>query len=94
MGVLLTSFISNTAASAVFLPIVASLAGVLGADVTNLVTAAALGVSLDFILPMGTPPTAIAYSTRYVHMGDLLKSGILVSTAGVILLAIMAYFTW
>lgn len=94
VGVLLTSFISNTAASAVFLPIVASLAGVLGADVTNLVTAAALGVSLDFILPMGTPPTAIAYSTRYVHMGDLLKSGILVSTAGVILLAIMAYFTW
>lgn len=94
VGVLLTSFISNTAASAVFLPVIASLATVLGVDVTNLVTAAALGVSLDFILPMGTPPTTIAYSTKYIHTTDLLKSGILVSVAGIILLAIMAYFTW
>lgn len=94
VGVLMTSFISNTAASAVFLPVIASLAAVLGVDVTNLVTAAALGVSLDFILPMGTPPTTIAYSTKYIHTTDLLKSGILVSIAGIILLAIMAYFTW
>ncbi|MBM3281786.1 MAG: DASS family sodium-coupled anion symporter [Candidatus Diapherotrites archaeon] len=94
VGVLLTSFISNTAASAVFLPVIASLATVLGVNVTNLVTATALGVSLDFILPMGTPPTTIAYSTKYIHTKDLLKSGILVSLAGIILLAILAYFTW
>ncbi len=94
VGVVLTSFISNTAASAVFLPIIASLAAVLGVNATNLVTAAALGVSLDFILPMGTPPTVIAYSTRYIHTRDLVKSGILVSGAGVLLLSLMAFFTW
>lgn len=94
VGVLLTSFISNTAASAVFLPIIASLATLLGVDITNLVTVAALGVSLDFILPMGTPPTAIAYATNYIHTKDLLKSGILVSIAGIILLSLFAYFTW
>ncbi len=94
VGVLMTSFISNTAASAVFLPVIASLAAVLGVDITNLVTAAALGVSLDFILPMGTPPTAIAYATQYIHTKDLLKSGVLVSIAGIILLSLLAYFTW
>ncbi len=94
VGVAMTSFISNTAASAVFLPIIASLAAVLGMDLTNFVTVAALAVSMDFILPMGTPPTAIACATNYIHPKDIMKSGIILSIVGIILLAAMVYFTW
>lgn len=94
IGVGLTSFLSNTAASAIFIPIITSLAATIGIDPTNLVVAAGVGVSLDFLFPMGTPPTAIAYSTGYIHTTDLLKSGILVSLAGTILLSIMGYLVW
>ncbi len=94
VGVVLTSFLSNTAASAVLIPIVASLAVVLGTDLTNLVMVSALGVSLDFMFPMGTPPTAIAYSTKYVHMREMVGSGFLLSIIGIILLTLLSFFTW
>lgn len=94
IGIILTSFLSNTAASAVFIPIITALATVLNTDMTNLVVAASIGVSLDFMLPMGTPPTAMAHATGYVHVKDLLKTGLLISLAGALLMAVLAYFTW
>lgn len=89
-GVLLTSFVSNTTASAVYLPIVVALASSFGASPANAVVAAALGVSLDFIFPFGTPPSAIAYSTKYVRMKDMAKAGIAISAAGIAVLAAFA----
>ncbi len=86
-GVLLTVFISNTTAAAIYLPIVVALASSFGAGVTNIVIVAAIGVSLDFIFPFGTPPTAIAYGTRYVNTRDIAKAGIIISIIGVLLLA-------
>ncbi len=94
VGIALTSFISNTAASAVFIPIITALSGMLGVDMTNLVVAAAIGVSLDFIFPMGTPPSALAYSTGYMHVRDMIKAGILISIAGALIMAGMAYLVW
>ncbi len=94
VGIALTSFISNTAASAVLIPIVTALSGMLGIDMTNLVVAAAIGVSLDFIFPMGTPPSALAYSTGYIRVKDMVKAGILISIAGAIIMASMALLMW
>lgn len=91
-GVMLTAFVSNTTAGAVYLPIVVALASSFGAGVTNTVVVAALGVSLDFIFPFGTPPTAIAYATKYVRMKDIAKAGIAISVAGVLILAFVAMF--
>lgn len=94
IGILLTSFISNTAASAVLIPIITALSVVLGIDMTNLVVVAAIGVSMDFMFPMGTPPSALAYSSGYIHVSDLIKAGALLSIAGAILLAMFAFFGW
>ncbi|MBI2105912.1 DASS family sodium-coupled anion symporter [Candidatus Woesearchaeota archaeon] len=94
IGVFMTSFLSNTAASSVIIPIITSLAVLLKVDMTNLVVASAIGVSLDFIFPMGTPPSALAHSTGYIRVKDMIKSGVAISIAGIIVLAIMGYFTW
>ena len=94
IGILLTSFISNTAASAVLIPIITALSVVLGVNMTNLVVVSAIGVSMDFVFPMGTPPSALAYSTGYIHVKDLIKSGVLLSIAGAILLALFAFAGW
>jgi sodium-dependent dicarboxylate transporter 2/3/5 len=86
-GIMLTAFISNTTAASVYLPIVVALSSSFGAGVTNTVIIAALGVSLDFVFPTGTPPTAIAYGTKYVNTKDIAKAGIIISVLGVIVLA-------
>lgn len=88
-GIAITVFASNTTAAAVYLPIVVALASVIGTDVTNTVVVAALGVSLDFMFPFGTPPTAIAYGTKFVSMRDIAKAGIAISLAGLLLLALI-----
>ncbi len=88
-GVIMTMFISNTTAASVYLPIVVALASAIGADMTNVVIIAALGVSLDFVFPTGTPPTAIAYGTKYVKMKDIAKAGITISILSIIILALI-----
>jgi sodium-dependent dicarboxylate transporter 2/3/5 len=93
-GILMTSFLSNTAASAVMIPIITALSLSLGLDMTNLVVAGAIGVSMDFVFPMGTPPSALAYSTGYIHTRDMFKSGLLLSILGAVLLAVFAFFFW
>jgi len=86
-GVLMTSFISNTTAASIYLPIVIALASSFGVGVTNIVMVAAIGVSLDFMFAFGTPPNAIAYGTRYVNTRDIAKAGIIISILGILLLA-------
>ena len=90
LGVGLTSFLSNTAASAVLIPIITSLSSSLHLDMTNLVVGAAIGVSMDFILPMGTPPSTLAYSTGYIPMRDMILAGVVLSLTGIIFLALLA----
>ncbi|MCK5019203.1 MAG: anion permease [Candidatus Peribacteraceae bacterium] len=41
-------------------------------------------------MPSGTPPTTIAYATKYVKLKDLLKAGFLVSIAAIIICTIIA----
>lgn len=89
-GVALTAFASNTAAAAVIIPMMIPLAATVGIDPSRLALLAGIGVSLDFIMPSGTPPTTIAYSTRYVTLRDLLKAGVLVSIAAIIICTLIA----
>lgn len=91
-GTLITLMVSNTTAASVYLPIVTALAASFGADISNIVVAAAIGVSLDFIFPFGTPPTAIAYGTKYVTTKDIAKAGVVIATIGVFLLALLGIF--
>lgn len=86
-GVAMTSVVSNTTAASVYLPVVVALASSFGADVTNTVLVAAIGVSMDFIFPFGTPPTALAYGTKFVNTKDIAKAGVIISLIGIVLLA-------
>lgn len=88
-GILMTVVVSNTTAAAVYLPIVVALASTLGADTTNIVVVAAIGVSLDFMFAFGTPPTAIAHGTRFVNTKDIAKAGFFISLIGMFLLALI-----
>ncbi|MCX6818304.1 MAG: DASS family sodium-coupled anion symporter [Candidatus Aenigmarchaeota archaeon] len=89
-GVALTAFASNTAAASVIVPMMIPLAVATGINPRMLAMLAGVGVSLDFIMPSGTPPTTIAYSTNYVKLRDLLKAGLLVSIAAIFICSFIA----
>lgn len=92
--VLLTLSASNTATAALLVPIVIPLASAAGAGVKELAVLAGIATSLDFLVPVGTPPSAIAYSSGYITVRDMLRAGIWITLAGVLLLSLFAYFVW
>ncbi len=85
---------SNTASAGIFLPIAIGLGQKIGFSPVILAVAVGISTSLDFMLPVGTPPNAIAYSTGKVTMPEMIKAGILLDLTGAILTIIMAYLLW
>ena len=80
--VLLTEVTSNTAVTSMMVPIIISISLRAGEDPTVLSIAAALGASLAFLLPVATPPNALVYSTGFVRIHDMIRSGILLELIG------------
>uniref|UniRef100_H2YIN4 Citrate transporter-like domain-containing protein n=1 Tax=Ciona savignyi TaxID=51511 RepID=H2YIN4_CIOSA len=69
----LTQCTSNTATATVFLPILAELAQTLGVNPLYLMLPATVITSYAFMLPVSTPPNAIAYSYGYLSMSDMVS---------------------
>ncbi len=73
--ILLTEFASNTASTAMILPLLAASAAALGLPAPLLMVPAALAASMAFMMPAGTPPNAIVFGTGRVRLADMLRAG-------------------
>jgi len=93
-SIALGALASNTATAAILVPVILSLAAILSFSPKNMAMLSGIAVSLDFLLPVGTPPNAIAYATGKVSIKDMLKAGILLTIISVIVLALVARFLW
>lgn len=89
--VFLTEIMSNTAAVAAFLPVVAALALGLGADPMLLAVPAAIGASCAFMLPMATPPNAIVFGSGRVTIPEMARAGIVLNLIVILLIPVL---TW
>jgi sodium-dependent dicarboxylate transporter 2/3/5 len=93
----LTEFTSNTATAATFIPIMGGVAigiGLTGDGIINvliLVIPTALAATCAFMLPVATPPNAIAYGSGYVKAGDMLKGGLWLNLVAVFLITITVF---
>jgi sodium-dependent dicarboxylate transporter 2/3/5 len=92
--IFLTLFSSNTGTAAFIIPAVIPFALALGIDTRILVILAGISVSLDFLVPIGTPPNAVAYSTGFIHIKDMIKIGIILAILGALLLSFFAILYW
>lgn len=98
MVLILTEFTSNTATAATFLPIMAGVAVGIGLNTANeanillLTIPVALSATCAFMLPVATPPNAIAFGSGYVKIGDMVKGGIWLNALGVVLVTLVTYF--
>jgi sodium-dependent dicarboxylate transporter 2/3/5 len=91
-GIAVTMVASNTASAAILIPLMLPLSSGLGIDMKSLAVLIAIGVSLDFMMPVGTPPSAIAYSTGVVNVRDMIKNGFMVNIGTGLLLVVLYYF--
>lgn len=79
-SLLLSNFMSHTSAANLLIPIVTSL-GVISPAIGAI--GVAFACSLAMSLPISTPPNAIAFATREITTGELVKYGTIVSAIGV-----------
>ena len=84
--VLVTEFASNVATASGIMPVVASLIAALGVDPVLLAIPAAFAASWGFMLPAGTGPNAIAWATGHIALPRMLRAGLLLDLAGVLLI--------
>ncbi|MBB3990080.1 SLC13 family permease [Croceicoccus naphthovorans] len=84
--IVITEFASNVATGSAIIPVVAGLIAALGVDPILLAMPAAIAASWGFMLPAGTGPNAIAWSSGRIALPAMIKSGLLLDVVGVILL--------
>ena len=97
IGILvLTEMTSNTATAATFLPVASGIAMGTGVEPLLLTAPVALAATCAFMLPVATPPNAIAYGSGYVTIGQMVKGGGLINILAVIFitLASMTLLVW
>uniref|UniRef100_A0A3Q1C4J1 Solute carrier family 13 member 2 n=1 Tax=Amphiprion ocellaris TaxID=80972 RepID=A0A3Q1C4J1_AMPOC len=84
---------SNTATTTLFLPIVASMATAIKIHPMYVMLPCTLAASLAFMLPVATPPNAIAFSYADLKVMDMAKTGFMLNLIGIIAINI-AINTW
>jgi sodium-dependent dicarboxylate transporter 2/3/5 len=88
----LTEVASNTATASILLPLLAASAESFGLHPAPLMFAATLSASFGFMLPAGTPPNAIVFSSGCITVPQMARSGLAVDLTGVVLIATVCYF--
>lgn len=84
--VFLTEITSNTASAATFLPILGAVAVGLGLDPLLLTVPVAVAASMAFMMPVATPPNAIAFSYERMRLTDMMRAGIWMNILAIILI--------
>jgi sodium-dependent dicarboxylate transporter 2/3/5 len=94
---LLSNFISNSATAALLMPILAVVCTAMGDKLVpiggtpTVLIGVAVAASSAMILPVSTPPNALAFSTNLVHQNDMAKIGIIVGIVSMALGYAMLY---
>ena len=94
--IFLTELTSNTATAATFLPVAGGVALGLGVDPMLLAVPVALAATCAFMLPVATPPNAIAYGSGYVTIGQMIRGGLWLNLIGIVLITLvtMTLLVW
>jgi sodium-dependent dicarboxylate transporter 2/3/5 len=89
-----TEITSNTALISIMLPVIYSVSQQAGINTTLFMMVATLCASYAFMLPIATPPNAIAMSSGAVDVKSMIRYGIILNIVGIFLIVMIAKFFW
>jgi sodium-dependent dicarboxylate transporter 2/3/5 len=89
-----TEITSNTALISIMLPILYKVAEQTGYDATLIMMVATICASYAFMLPIATPPNAIAMSSGVVSVRTMATYGIVFNIMGILLIVAVAQSFW
>jgi sodium-dependent dicarboxylate transporter 2/3/5 len=89
-----TEITSNTALISIMLPILYKVAEQTGIDATLIMMVATICASYAFMLPIATPPNAIAMSSGVVSIKTMAGYGIIFNIVGIVLIVLIANTFW
>ena len=89
-----TEVTSNTALISIMLPVIYSIAQQSGIDTTLFMMVATICASYAFMLPIATPPNAIAMSSGVVHVKSMIRYGFILNLVGIFLIVMVSEFFW
>ncbi len=88
----LTEITSNLATTAMLLPVLVSLASVLGVHPYFLLVGATVAASCAFMLPVATPPNAVVFGSGLLKIDDMVRKGIWMNLISIIIVTLAVYF--
>ena len=94
----LSNFISNSATAALLMPILAVVCTAMGDKLNaiggtpTVLIGVAIAASSAMVLPISTPPNALAYATNLVHQNQMAKIGLIVGIISMVLGYTLLYF--
>ena len=89
----MANFISHTATASLLVPILAAVGASAAVSnnliplggVSTLLVGVAIGSSLGMVLPISTPPNAIAAATGMIEQKDMVKTGLIMGVVGIVI---------
>ena len=94
LSTLLTTFMSNSAVIAILLPTAISMSPAYGIHPALATMTVILPSNFAFILPIATPASALAYSSKFLTLKEMIWSGSLLSLLGLGGFLILLVFYW
>lgn len=90
--IFLSEVMSNVAQVIVLAPVLASLADALQLDPLLLGIPMTLAASAASMMPMGTPPNAIVFSSGYIKLKDMIKAGFVMNIISIVLITLFCWY--
>ncbi len=92
LAIFITEGMSNLALVTILIPIVFTVAPLIGGDPVQLAIPVTLAASCAFMLPIATPPNAIVFSSNKIKMQQMITAGFVMNVAAIIIITLWCYY--
>lgn len=92
LSIFISEVMSNVAQVIVFAPVVTGIAEAVGVNPFMLGIPMTLAASCASMMPMGTPPNAIVFSSGHIKLKEMIKAGFAMNLVSIVLIVLTSYF--
>jgi sodium-dependent dicarboxylate transporter 2/3/5 len=94
LSIVLTELMSNSAVVAMLMPVTLGMCDGFAMDARMMALVVAVPAGLSFTLPIGTPSNAIAYSSGYLTVRDMMVPGVILAVSSWLVFNLVARLVW